>query len=426
MDASRGDPTVAATSGAAAQGTARRTQAAAAPPRQGQTHQAPRKPSTASVPTGGRSHRSRWLIIAAVSHHLRLFEAEALREGWVVSFVELDPKNADAAKPHLVYRALTSGLRFPKRDDGTKCNTYHDFIGEIRRYWPQVAQSLYLKSSQWFRTTLEALRRFPHGEEREYMDVCDWLAGEPVQYSNVKAFCRERGGSFPPPMPRVRETAEIYVFHLAVLHHICRALGYKGLLLILDEAEHVRPYNAHRRGRATNFFDFLARCAHKPLKNTANPFPNEHGHELPRYWAEGPHFGLVVGLTEGDTFTDKSVPLRDACVFLHNEGDIERLDSPSPMIYERWCAEFFQVCHETFPTDTALLTKEEDRLSLASVLTEEYRKQSVGERVLRIWTKLATLVLSVVLVGNINTVRELQGLLRRAAQQASGEVLPWE
>ena len=44
-----------------------------------------------------------------------------------------------------------------------------------------------------------------------------------------------------------------------------RSLGYKGLALILDEAEHVRGYNVNRRERANNLFDLLSRAAHRPI-----------------------------------------------------------------------------------------------------------------------------------------------------------------
>ncbi len=363
---------------------------------------------------------------AGKSHHLRMCQAVALSNGWVVSSVELDPKNADAAKPHLVYRAIISGLRFPARVEGPQCGSFFDFIGEARRFWQQAGQAPYLKSSPWYRATFEALRRYPHGDEREYLDACDWLAGEPVQYANVKAFCRDRSGTFPPSMPRSRETAEVYVLHLVILHHMFRALGFKGLLIILDEAEHIRPYSALRRGRATNLFDLLARCAHKPLLNVPDPFPNDHGHELPRFWAEGPHFGLLVGLTEGDTFSDPLLPLRDACVFLHTKEDIERLVSPSPEHYQHWCSEFFRRCNVAFPAATAPISDETSRRRLARVLTDAYKKQSATERTLRLWTKLATLVLSICFVGEVGSVDEIANVVSKCAREAAGETLPWE
>ena len=47
------------------------------------------------------------------SHFLNLVKCIALESGWVVSYVEFDPKEADPAKPHLVYRNLMTNLEFP-------------------------------------------------------------------------------------------------------------------------------------------------------------------------------------------------------------------------------------------------------------------------------------------------------------------------
>jgi len=357
---------------------------------------------------------------------LKLVQAIALKQGWVVPFVEFDPKQADPAKPHLVYRALLSGLRFPKRDDGSQCRGFFDLVGEIRKFWARASQGAYFKMSPWFRITLEALRRHPHCEEQEYLDVCGWLAGEPINYATVKTFCRLRGGAFPPSMPRVRESAEIYVFHLVVLHEICQALGYRGLLLVLDEAEHVRGYNVSRRERASNFFDFLARSSHPPLKGVSAPLSNDHGHQLPPYWNRGPLFGTVVGLTEGDTFTDKSLSLRDACVFLHDETDAVMLQCPSAEQYKNWCLEFLRTVHDHLPESTQLLANEDDRAKLAQVLAEEFQQQRASERTLRLWVKLASLIPSVTMSHNANTIAELANIVRSAARTASGQLLPWE
>ena len=66
------------------------------------------------------------------SHHLKMIEACALRHGWVVSFLELDPKQVDPAKPHLVYRALMAALRFPTRGDGSRIGGFFGLVGEVQ------------------------------------------------------------------------------------------------------------------------------------------------------------------------------------------------------------------------------------------------------------------------------------------------------
>lgn len=361
------------------------------------------------------------------THFLRLVAAVAQQEGWVISFVEFDPKQADPAKPHLVYRAITSGLRFPERVDGGRSESFFGLIKEIRDFWSRVSIGPYFSTSPWFKRTLEIFRHFPHSDDQDYLDACEWLAGQPIYHSAVKQLARRTGTrrESPPIMPKSRETADIYVYHLVVIDEICRALGYKGLLLVLDEAEHVRGYNTKRSQRANNMFDLLARSAHKPVPGDSAPVANDYDFLLPKYWREGPHFGLVVGLTEGDTFSD-GLPVREACAFMHSETDAIFLEPPPPELYKNWCLHFLQTFHTIYPEQTELISAENDRARLASLLMEEFRGQSSDTKTLRLWVKLATLVPSVVLARNASTIDELETIIRTAARGASGKYLPWE
>lgn len=362
------------------------------------------------------------------SHRLRMIEAVALNSGWVVSFVEFDPKQADPAKPHLIYRALMSNLKFPPRTDGQQSSGFIDLVREVRNSWNRVSIGTYFENSPWFRPTLEAARYFSHSTDRDYLDVLDWLAGQPVSYPSVKNVIKKAGGrvEYPPALPRVKETAEIYVYHLAVVHELCKALGYKGLLLILDEAEHVRGYNVRRRERANNFFDILSRSAHKPVPGDSPPIGNDHGYALPKYWKEGPLFGLVVGLTEGNTFVDPSLSIREACVFLHKESDRVRLTPPKPMQYEHWCAHFLAQFHTHYPEVTEIIAEHDDRLRIARVLSTAFRNQPEADRTLRLWIKLASLVPSILLAGRVHSRAELEQVIDKVARDATGAVLPWD
>ena len=90
----------------------------------------------------------------------------------------------------------------------------------------------------------------------------------------------------------------------------------------------------------------MSRAVSEPIPcSTFWPGPpgNDHGLAIPEFWKNGPHFALFVGLTEGDTFADPTVPLRDACVFLRDEEDRVML-KPPPASYRAWCETFFQQC----------------------------------------------------------------------------------
>jgi hypothetical protein len=360
------------------------------------------------------------------SHYLRVIEAFALRAGWAVSFVEFDPKQADPAKPHLVYGAVMSALRFPKRQDGTQARGLFDFVGEIRQHWDRVADGPQFLESPWFEPALAIIRKHSHDEDQDYLDAVGWLFGQVQLQGAIQGLARRVGVKAPRSMPRTLESSDIYVHHLVVVNEMCRRLGYKGLLVLLDEAEHVRGFTVRRRERAANLFDVLAQSAHRPSSDIPAPARNEHGIRLPQYWKTGPHFGLVVALTEGETFSGEAESLREACVFLHEERDLVRLSAPSSADYRGWCLAFLERFSEHYPAEAGLLGGSSGRSLVARVLAEEYELADDGAQTLRLWTKLASFVPAMLLANAASSLDGLIHEVRRVARAASGKVLPWE
>jgi len=366
---------------------------------------------------------------AGKSHYLHLAKAIALEAGWAVSYVEFDPKAADPAKPQLVYRALTEKLEFPARQDGS---TIYGLRGLLREAWKEYAKLKdlpLLRSSRWFSKGLETLRYCsPREDDEEFQSISLWLEGHSAFSTAVRKIARNYGvqAAAIPPMPATLETAEIYVFHIAVLGELCRALGYTGLLLTIDEAEHVRGFNVKRRERANTFFDILARSAHAPLPVDPPPRLNDHGLELPDYWRKGPHFGLLVGMTPGDIFSDPELALREACVFLFGPEDKIPLEPPSADAYKSWCEALFEKFSLHYPEYAGLLKSSEDRHDLASVLAEEFARLPVSDIVLRVWVNLSCLVPSILMVHPPPTLDHLSAIIRIAAQEATVPPVPWE
>lgn len=362
------------------------------------------------------------------SHYLNLVKATAQQTGWVVSYLEFDPKAVDPAKPHLVYREIMANLSFPKREDGSVTSGFHGLIKEIRKQWYLFRELPYLKRNPWFRYGLEALQFHPHNEAPDYLSACSWLSGGSVLLTGPGSIrTLARGTSVKPTMipnmPKVKETGEIYVYHLVVVNEICRALGYKGLLIILDEAEHVRGFSVLRRERANSLFELLARSAHLPLVVGAPP-RCDYDFQIPEYWNRGPHFGLFVGLTEA--FEDDSLSLRDSCVFLHSADDRITLSPPSRDQYEHWCLNLLSNFHEHYPEKTRLLSSKEDRERISKVLANEFEMSRDSELVIRSWVKLACLVPSVILSRGTDSVAEIISIIQDASAELTGGTLPWE
>ncbi len=364
------------------------------------------------------------------SHMLKFIRCMALEAGWAVAYIEFDPKAADPAKPHLVYQNLMAALEFPQREDGRQADGFMGFIKEVRDHWAQknIRNNAIFKSNPWFSRAFEILMKYPHMPDlmEEYRDACSWLSGNHNSFQTVNALAREKGLKVKVPrMPVTKETADIYVHHLVVVNILCKLLGYKGLAIILDEAEHVRGFNVRRRERATNLFELLARSAHLPDLNDDDPVMNDHDMPVPSYWNHGPHFALFVGLTEGDTFINQSLSLRDACLFLRTEEDRIMLANPSKEDYAQWCDLFLKKFCSFYPREMTLIGTDGLRAKVVDCLAQNYQASQNGVA-LRNMIKLVSLVPCILLSHPEITFEELISHLKSTAGDCLGDTLPWE
>ena len=315
------------------------------------------------------------------------------------------------------------------RSDGSRNEDFFDLIKEIRDKWMDVRSLKYLKASQWFGNGIEALKFLAHRrDDPEYVSAVNWLAGQVKLISAIrKVTWREGYRGKIPTMPQTKDTGLIYAFHLVVLHEVLKALGYRGLALIIDEAEHVRTYSINRYLRANNFFDVLARCAHPPRKDLQDPNCDYDMTGVPPFWREGPHFGLFVGLTEGEDTQDLKRKVGEMSVLIHSPDEVVHLAPPSAADYEAWAIRFLTEASSHLGPKVDLLSDPDLCAQIAAVLRERFEQIPDTEKLLRNWTKMACLPAAVLLsqsaaVGH----NELLAIIDDAAKQVSGEVMPWD
>lgn len=363
------------------------------------------------------------------SHHLQMVKAVALQDGWVTATLELDPKAADPAKPATVYRELLANLEFPMRADGSKNEDFFDLVREMRNKWPEVRALTYFGRSPWLSKGLAALLYLTHRrDDPEYVAAVSWLAGQVKQISAIRSTTWRAGHRESiPTMPQTKDTGLIYANHLVVLNEVLKALGYRGLAIIIDEAEHVRSYSVNMYLRANNFLDILARCAHPPRKDLQDPTCDYDVSDLSPFWREGPHFAMFVGLTEGEDVQDLRRKAGEMSVLIHSPTDVVELEPPSPADYEVWVAAFLDEAAHRLGAKVAVLSNPELRERIAAILRERFEETPDSERVLRNWTKLAGFPAAVLLAqpGRIG-IDELLVLVEDAARQVAGGILPWE
>jgi hypothetical protein len=221
-------------------------------------------------------------------------------------------------------------------------------------------------------------------------------------------------------MPNSKDTGVLYAFQLVALHEALQALGYRGLAIIVDEAEHVRTYSFNRYVRANNFLDVLARCAHGPRAEMDDPPCDHDTSGLPRFWREGPHFALFVGLTEGEDAQDMSV-------LIHAPDDVARLELPSPDEYQAWSAGLLAEASAHLGPKVAALCDPDLRRQIARLLRERFEQTPTAEKLLRNWTKLAGFPAAVLMSQRREVAGpELLAIVDAAAHEVAGEVLPWD
>ena len=363
------------------------------------------------------------------SHRLRLVKATALREGWVTASVELDPKAADPAKPSSVYRELLASLEFPMRADGTRNGDFIDLVKEMRDNWPTIRSLEYFRCSPWFARGMEALQYLPHRrDDSGYVSGANWLAGQIKQISAIRSISWRAGfrGKIP-TMPQTKDTGLIYAFHLVTIHEILKALGYRGLALIIDEAEHVQSYSVNRYIRANNFFDLLSRCAHPPRNDLRDPECDYDVSALPPFWREGPHFGLFVGLTDSDDIYNLKRKTGEMSVLIHSPDDIVHLKPPSADDYEKWVSAFLVETANRLGPKVGVLADRDLQIRIASVLHNQFEQTPDSEKLLRNWTKMAGLPAAVLLSQpTVSDGDELIEIIEAAAREVAGEILPWD
>lgn len=363
------------------------------------------------------------------SHHLQMVKAVALREGWVTATLELDPKAADPAKPATVYRELLANLAFPMRADGSKNEDFFDLVREIRNKWSAIRDLPYFRRSPWLSKGFAALLYLTHRrDDPDYVAAVSWLAGQVKQISAIRSATWHAGNRDSiPSMPQTKDTGLIYANHLVVLNEVLKALGYRGLAIVIDEAEHVRSYSVNMYLRANNFLDILARCAHPPRKDLRDPTCDHDVSALPLFWREGPHFAMFVGLTEGEDVQDLRRKAGEMSVLIHSPGDVVELKPPSPTDYEVWVATFLDEAAHRLGAKVAMLSNPDLRERIAAILRQSFEETPNSERVLRNWTKLAGLPAAVLMAHpGRHGVEEIPILVEEAARQVAGGMLPWE
>lgn len=195
------------------------------------------------------------------SHTLAYLQERALEQGYVVSAINLDPREVPWHLLRQVYRALMTALTFPAASDGV---VTQDTFANAWRAWARVqpladedpsaslATLLPADMPHVFKAALVAMaqstrelsaRQRTAARYRDFRPaVFPWtlrraLYGEPIPTARLRAALKYRQVSFYRQASLALVGDEPFLRMLGALPQLFRRMGYKGWVLLCDEGE---------------------------------------------------------------------------------------------------------------------------------------------------------------------------------------------
>ena len=311
---------------------------------------------------------------AGKTHMLELIQQRALREGFLVARAVLDARESSPSHPRRVYRALVRALRYPDRlhEEGAGLRRLLEkgagspealerFIKPMNTaVRPDPGAHLYLTPALGYMRRLmtpEVRERLGDAATREATALLvGWLEGHPTisnqQIDALLSKATGRQGRIYSLMD-YRPWARIYTYLISGLARLARAVGYKGLVVLLDEAEFYTLLSGENRAHAQRLFKGLTLASIGAVEGVL-PFGSEalelggYGvlRKLPARYGEAPGLYTVLAMTphhEGMGALKAAVP----------EGQIHELAPLSGDHYTALSAQVCRVYERAYPGWTA-------------------------------------------------------------------------
>jgi len=182
------------------------------------------------------------------THLLELLHHRALKMGMATSLVQFDPQEVAPHRPKRVYRELVRNLRFIQ--DGKESG-----FRELLR----LAMKLDLNDHVFFGPLLKKLKRLDWAATESEV-FWQWVEGESTKEyaTEMRMPYRVRGAQGIPALYDFSTAADFYCNIISGISYICAQLGFKGLVLLLDEAETVtRLWDVLYLSKSINFMQGL-------------------------------------------------------------------------------------------------------------------------------------------------------------------------
>ena len=207
------------------------------------------------------------------SHSLNYIQDLALRENFVTSLINLDPREIPFHDMRRVYHALVASMRFPDSDTALAAR-WRAWASDLSRedFETQVAPLLHREMPHLFRSVLTAMaqktislskrqrgtkkhaayrpREFPYLLSRA-------LTGDVVPVYRLRHALKYRQVDFYKDESLTCKGAEPYLQMIRGLGQLFQLMGYRGWVLLFDEGESISQVRVTSRSRSYQNLDLM-------------------------------------------------------------------------------------------------------------------------------------------------------------------------
>lgn len=191
------------------------------------------------------------------SHFLDFISSKALKKGFVVAKAEMDIYEIRPHRPKRLYAALMENIKW---EPNGSINRLRDFIKFAINDQSAIRV---MDEHRFFKPILET---FINKESSDLDLICDFLEGKDglrvdiirKNYSNYKLQALYDSAY----------AADLYCYILTGLSNLTRALGFKGLIILIDEAESINYIDYNEKEKADNLIKgLLLACIKKHYRD---------------------------------------------------------------------------------------------------------------------------------------------------------------
>ncbi len=193
------------------------------------------------------------------THLVEVAENRALQAGFLVARATFDPEEVPPSHPLRLYRALARGLRYPD-DAGTGLGPLVERVADRRSHREPEGAAFhrYLGPAAW---------AVAHGDDVLAEDLLAWVEGAlPGSHRELSADLKRFGWRGPAllALPDYRTFGQVMAHLLGGVAAWARDAGWRGLAVLLDEAEYLDQLESTSREMATNVLRYLAFASVEP------------------------------------------------------------------------------------------------------------------------------------------------------------------